>query len=81
VAPAVPRDHLVLRAFIASAVVRIEHVGSTPVPGLAAKPIIDIDVVVADEAQVPVVLRLIESAHYRWVGDLDVEAARHLRRP
>ena len=28
----------------------IEHVGSTAVPGLAAKPIIDIDVVVADQA-------------------------------
>jgi GrpB-like predicted nucleotidyltransferase (UPF0157 family) len=70
-----------LAAFIASAVVRIEHVGSTPVPGLAAKPIIDIDVVVADEAQVPVVLRLIESAHYRWVGDLDVEGREAFEAP
>jgi GrpB-like predicted nucleotidyltransferase (UPF0157 family) len=62
-----------LDPFIGSATVRIEHVGSTAVPGLAAKPIIDIDVVVADETQVPVVLRLIESAGYQWVGDLDVE--------
>lgn len=30
-------------------VITIEHVGSTSVPGLAAKPIIDIDVVVAPE--------------------------------
>jgi GrpB-like predicted nucleotidyltransferase (UPF0157 family) len=30
-------------------VVSIEHVGSTSVPGLAAKPIIDIDVVVSEE--------------------------------
>ena len=30
----------------------IEHIGSTAVPGLAAKPIIDIDVVVADRADV-----------------------------
>jgi GrpB-like predicted nucleotidyltransferase (UPF0157 family) len=29
--------------------VGIEHVGSTAVPGLAAKPVIDIDVVVAEE--------------------------------
>ena len=29
-------------------VLRIEHIGSTSVPGLAAKPIIDILVVVAD---------------------------------
>jgi GrpB-like predicted nucleotidyltransferase (UPF0157 family) len=30
-----------------AAPVVIEHVGSTAVPGLAAKPIIDLDVVVA----------------------------------
>jgi GrpB-like predicted nucleotidyltransferase (UPF0157 family) len=40
-----------LRSTILSAVddiaVAIEHVGSASVPGLAAKPIIDIDVVVA----------------------------------
>ncbi|KAJ4404129.1 hypothetical protein N0V91_006031 [Didymella pomorum] len=30
-------------------IVTVEHVGSTSVPGLAAKPIIDIDVVVAPE--------------------------------
>jgi GrpB-like predicted nucleotidyltransferase (UPF0157 family) len=55
-----------------SAVLRIEHVGSTAVPGLAAKPIIDIDVVVARDEQLPNALKLIESAGYRWVGDLDV---------
>jgi GrpB-like predicted nucleotidyltransferase (UPF0157 family) len=30
-------------------IVTVEHVGSTSVPGLAAKPIIDIDVVVAPQ--------------------------------
>jgi GrpB-like predicted nucleotidyltransferase (UPF0157 family) len=33
--------------------VAIEHVGSTSVPGLPAKPVIDIDVVVADRADIP----------------------------
>ena len=32
---------------------RIEHIGSTSVPGLAAKPIIDILVVVADSSNEP----------------------------
>lgn len=32
---------------------RIEHVGSTSVPGLAAKPIVDLDVVVAGEHVAP----------------------------
>jgi GrpB-like predicted nucleotidyltransferase (UPF0157 family) len=61
-----------LEPFVAGSVVRIEHVGSTAVPGLAAKPIIDIDVVVASDEKVPVVLGRIESAGYRWVGDLTV---------
>jgi GrpB-like predicted nucleotidyltransferase (UPF0157 family) len=67
--------------FVESAVLRIEHVGSTSVPGLAAKPIIDIDVVVADANQVPGVLQLIESAGYRWVGDLDVEGREAFEAP
>jgi GrpB-like predicted nucleotidyltransferase (UPF0157 family) len=33
-------------------VVTIEHVGSTSVPGLAAKPIVDIDVVVPTQSDV-----------------------------
>jgi GrpB-like predicted nucleotidyltransferase (UPF0157 family) len=58
--------------FVSESTVRIEHVGSTSVPGLAAKPIIDIDVVVETEDLVLVVLRQIASAGYLWVGDLGV---------
>src|SRR5262245_65803370 len=39
-----------IRAALGDRVLRIEHVGSTSVPGLAAKPIIDIVLVVADTA-------------------------------
>jgi GrpB-like predicted nucleotidyltransferase (UPF0157 family) len=39
-----------------SLVLRIEHVGSTAVPGLAAKPIVDLDVVVSI-ARVPEAIR------------------------
>ena len=39
-------------------IVHIEHVGSTAVPDLAAKDIVDIDVVVADDAVVPTSRRL-----------------------
>jgi GrpB-like predicted nucleotidyltransferase (UPF0157 family) len=61
-----------LDPFVGESAVRIEHVGSTAVPGLAAKPVIDIDVVVADESRVRATLQRIESAGYRWVGDLTV---------
>ena len=37
-----------IRAVLGEAVMRIEHVGSTSVPGLSAKPVIDIVLAVAD---------------------------------
>ena len=52
---------------------RIDHVGSTSVPGLAAKPIIDLDVVVASETEVRPAIERIKSVGYRWLGDLAVE--------
>jgi GrpB-like predicted nucleotidyltransferase (UPF0157 family) len=43
----------VLAAALGDVALRIEHVGSTSVSGLAAKPIIDIDVVIEDRAKLP----------------------------
>ena len=39
-----------IRAALGQEALRIEHVGSTSVPGLAAKPIVDMVLVVADSA-------------------------------
>ena len=50
----------------------IEHVGSTSVPGLAAKPVIDIDVVVASPRVVPVAIERLATIGYRHQGDLAV---------
>jgi GrpB-like predicted nucleotidyltransferase (UPF0157 family) len=50
----------------------IEHVGSTAVPGLAAKPTIDLDIVVRSSDDVPAAIRLLESLGYRHEGDLGV---------
>lgn len=46
------------------AALRIEHVGSTSVPNLAAKPVIDILVVVHDSADEPAYLPRLEEAGY-----------------
>ena len=44
---------------------QIEHVGSTSVPGLAAKPVIDIVLVVADSADEATYVPDLEAAGYR----------------
>lgn len=48
---------------------RVEHIGSTSVPGLAAKPIIDVDVVVDSAAELPRIIRLLEASGWRHEGD------------
>ena len=49
----------------------VEHVGSTSVPGLAAKPILDIDVIVAPE-DVPAAVKALVRIGYQHRGDLGV---------
>jgi GrpB-like predicted nucleotidyltransferase (UPF0157 family) len=51
---------------------RIEHVGSTAVPGLPAKPVIDLDVVIATRADLPEVITRLAALGYRHEGDLGI---------
>jgi GrpB-like predicted nucleotidyltransferase (UPF0157 family) len=44
------REAARIRAVLGAAAVQVEHVGSTSVPGLAAKPVIDILLAVPDSA-------------------------------
>jgi GrpB-like predicted nucleotidyltransferase (UPF0157 family) len=65
-----------LRAYLAELladvdVLSIEHVGSTSVPGLAAKPIIDVDIVVK-RPQVEAAARALESAGYTPLGEMGI---------
>ena len=53
-----------IRAALGPRAVQVEHVGSTSVPGLAAKPVIDIVLVVADSADEPAYLPDLEAAGY-----------------
>ncbi len=51
----------------------VEHVGSTAVPGLAAKPIIDIDVVVDSRDKVPEAIARLGALGYVHRGNLGIE--------
>jgi GrpB-like predicted nucleotidyltransferase (UPF0157 family) len=52
-------------------VVAIEHVGSTSVPGLAGKPVIDCDIVVAP-ADVEAALAVLTGLGFRPLGELGI---------
>lgn len=51
----------------------IEHVGSTSVPGLAAKPTIDIDIVVEWLRDLPVIAERLGRLGYTHQGNLGIE--------
>lgn len=53
-----------MRSILGNKALRVEHVGSTSVPGLCAKPIIDMLLVVADSADEPSYVPAMEAAGY-----------------
>ena len=60
---------------------RIEHVGSTSVPGLAAKPIVDLDVIVSPSEPLEGVIARLGAIGYVHIGNLDVEGREAFRPP
>lgn len=59
---------------------RIEHVGSTAVPGLGAKPIIDIDVVIESPGVLPLVVEALSTLGYSHEGDGGIPGREAFRR-
>lgn len=62
-----------LMEFIRGKVVRVEHVGSTSVPGLPAKPIIDLDVIIESREELPEIITWLKQAGYEHEGDLGIK--------
>ena len=58
---------------IGDLIVSIEHVGSTSVEGLSAKPIIDIDVVISDYSVFDRVVSRLSDIGYTHEGDLGIK--------
>ena len=53
-----------IRAVLGDRVLQLEHVGSTAVPGLSAKPLIDLLLVLANSADEPAYVPIMEAAGY-----------------
>jgi GrpB-like predicted nucleotidyltransferase (UPF0157 family) len=58
------REEARIRAALGPAALLVEHVGSTSVPGLAAKPLIDIVLAVPDTTDEPAYVPALEAAGY-----------------
>jgi GrpB-like predicted nucleotidyltransferase (UPF0157 family) len=85
-APAWPlrfgREKAKIRGALGPAALSVEHVGSTSVPGLAAKPIVDILLVVEDSGNENCYLPALEEAGYVLrVREPDFEEHRMFRTP
>ena len=81
--PQWPVDFERLRARVWPAVqglaLAIEHVGSTAVPGLAAKPILDLDVIVASDKDVRLAIDRLTRIDYTYQGNLGIEGREAFR--
>jgi GrpB-like predicted nucleotidyltransferase (UPF0157 family) len=66
---------------VADLAASVEHVGSTAVSGLAAKPIIDVDIVVSDIGDVPLVLERLVAMGYVHQGDLGIAGREAFKPP
>ena len=65
-------------------ILAVEHVGSTSVEGMSAKPCIDIDVVIEDYSVFEAVVKKLEAVGYIHEGDLGIkgrEAFRYSDKP
>src|SRR5262245_27984990 len=60
--------------------VRVYHIGSTAVPGLRAKPIIDILLEVSDLAALDARARRLEALGYEAKGEFGIPGRRYFRR-
>lgn len=69
-----------LRAAAPEAFIALHHIGSTAVPGLKAKPVIDLLGEAVDLARIDAARAALEAAGWRWRGENGVSGRRYLTR-
>lgn len=65
-----------VRSGLGTLVIRVEHIGSTAVPGLSAKPVIDLDVVVPSDGDLRLAITRLAEIGYTYEGELGI-SGRH----
>jgi GrpB-like predicted nucleotidyltransferase (UPF0157 family) len=75
--PEMAASHAECLRVLGACLVTVHHIGSTSVPGLAAKPIIDLMPLVTDMADLDRDRGHVEALGYNWHGELDVPGRRY----
>lgn len=70
----------ILQAVLGGSVIEIHHIGSTAVPTMEAKPVIDIMPIVYDINQVDEVAASLEKAGYQAMGEYGISLRRYFRK-
>lgn len=66
-----------ITAALGPTLLRIEHIGSTAIPGIAAKPVVDVMPVVRSEADLDPCRGPMEALGYLWRGEYGVPGRRY----
>ncbi len=62
----------VIQDILSAYPIQIHHIGSTSIPGIWAKPILDIDIVIDDKSLLAPITAQLEKAGYEYKGDQGV---------
>ena len=83
--PQWPKEFIKLAAPIRHAMgtvaLRIDHIGSTSIPGMLAKPVIDIQISVDNFEPFDRIRQPLEALRYRWRSDNPDQSKRYFREP
>ena len=69
-----------LNSYIGDQIIKIEHVGSTSVEGLGAKPIIDVDVVMDSYEIFPIIVERLAEQGFIHLGNVGIEGREAFKR-
>ncbi|MDO6429106.1 GrpB family protein [Flavitalea sp. BT771] len=70
----------VYQSRLGSYVAAVQHVGSTSVEGLPAKPVIDIDLIIEDSALLKPVIAVLQDLGYEHAGDMGITGREAFKR-
>lgn len=69
-----------IHSYISDFIISIEHVGSTSVEGLSAKPIIDLDVVIENYTILPSIIERLNAHGFKHEGNFGIEGREAFKR-